>query len=459
MIDADSLDSAAAQAAATAQASQASASNAVLVGASRSQTGHPFFVAGPQVGYFYPEILYEVDVHGGGIDARGATFPGSGPYVELGRGPDFSWSATSSGQRHHRHLRRGALRRTTRTTASTASAVEMTTFDAGTLGRLRRRHGPVIFKETVHGPVIGYATVERRARRDLVHALDPRPRGRERVRVRRPERRRRPRRRRASSTRRQRDRVHVQLVLRGQGRHRDVLERPPAGPPPAGRPRAADDRHRQVRVARVPHGRPAPARQSNPSGRQRSSTGTTSRRRAGRPRTTSGATARCTAASCSSTRSTAGRRTRWRPRSAAMNNAATQDLRDAQGSAAIDGGARDTGRRRAPRDAADARAARRSWRAEGSQPARRATSTGTIDDPGAAIMDKAWPKIADAVMGPVLGPQLGDLASLMSRDNRPTTRARRTAPAGTATSTRTCARCSAGLSRGRSRRGSAARAT
>ena len=33
-------------------------------------------------------------------------------------------------------------------------------------------------------------------------------------------------------------------------------------------------------------------------------------------------------------------------------------------------------------------------------------------------MDKAWPKIADAVMGPVLGPQLGDLASLMSRDNR-----------------------------------------
>ena len=43
---------------------------------------------------------------------------------------------------------------------------------------------------------------------------------------------------------------------------------------------------------------------------------------------------------------------------------------------------------------------------------------GTIDHPGAAIMDKAWPKIADAVMGPVLGPQLGDLASLMSRDNQ-----------------------------------------
>ena len=35
---------------------------------------------------------------------------------------------------------------------------------------------------------------------------------------------------------------------------------------------------------------------------------------------------------------------------------------------------------------------------------------GKIDDPGAAIMDAAWPKIADAVMGPVLGPQLDDLA-------------------------------------------------
>ena len=34
-------------------------------------------------------------------------------------------------------------------------------------------------------------------------------------------------------------------------------------------------------------------------------------------------------------------------------------------------------------------------------------------------MDKAWTKIADAVMAPVLGPQLDDLASLIGRDNRP----------------------------------------
>ena len=32
-------------------------------------------------------------------------------------------------------------------------------------------------------------------------------------------------------------------------------------------------------------------------------------------------------------------------------------------------------------------------------------------------MDKAWPKIADAVMSPVLGPQLSQLASVAGRDN------------------------------------------
>jgi Penicillin amidase len=72
------------------------ASNALLVSARRSATHHPLFVAGPQVGYFYPEILLELDLHGGGIDARGAAFPGLSFYVLLGRGKDFAWSATSA---------------------------------------------------------------------------------------------------------------------------------------------------------------------------------------------------------------------------------------------------------------------------------------------------------------------------------------------------------------------------
>ena len=39
-----------------------------------------------------------MDLHGPDIDAQGAAFPGVSPYVLLGRGQDFAWSATSAGQ-------------------------------------------------------------------------------------------------------------------------------------------------------------------------------------------------------------------------------------------------------------------------------------------------------------------------------------------------------------------------
>jgi len=79
-------------------------SNALLISAKKSQSGHPLAVFGPQVSYFAPEILMEEDVHapktaaGPAIDARGAAFPGVNLYVELGHGRDYAWSATSAGQ-------------------------------------------------------------------------------------------------------------------------------------------------------------------------------------------------------------------------------------------------------------------------------------------------------------------------------------------------------------------------
>ncbi|MBV8951971.1 MAG: penicillin acylase family protein, partial [Actinobacteria bacterium] len=75
----------------------AHASNALLVSGSRSANGHPLLVAGPQIGYFYPGLTMEMDLHAPGIDARGATsapFPG---YILIGRGPDYAWSLTSAG--------------------------------------------------------------------------------------------------------------------------------------------------------------------------------------------------------------------------------------------------------------------------------------------------------------------------------------------------------------------------
>jgi acyl-homoserine lactone acylase PvdQ len=73
-------------------------SNALVVGAQHSQSGKPLAVFGPQTGYFAPQILMEQDMHGPGIDARGAAFPGVNLYIQLGRGRDYAWSATSAGQ-------------------------------------------------------------------------------------------------------------------------------------------------------------------------------------------------------------------------------------------------------------------------------------------------------------------------------------------------------------------------
>jgi acyl-homoserine lactone acylase PvdQ len=70
-------------------------SNWELVNASHSTNGHSLAVMGPQVGFFTPEVLLEEDLHGPGIDARGAAFPGVNNYVQLGHGRDYAWSATS----------------------------------------------------------------------------------------------------------------------------------------------------------------------------------------------------------------------------------------------------------------------------------------------------------------------------------------------------------------------------
>jgi acyl-homoserine lactone acylase PvdQ len=73
-------------------------SNALLVSAAESTSGRPLAVMGPQVAYLMPQILLEQDLHGPDIDASGAAFAGVSPYVLLGRGRDFAWSATSAGQ-------------------------------------------------------------------------------------------------------------------------------------------------------------------------------------------------------------------------------------------------------------------------------------------------------------------------------------------------------------------------
>ncbi len=72
------------------------ASNAVVVSAADSTDGHPVAVFGPELGYYGPEILMQEDLHAPGYAAAGAAFPGANFAVELGRGTDYAWSATTS---------------------------------------------------------------------------------------------------------------------------------------------------------------------------------------------------------------------------------------------------------------------------------------------------------------------------------------------------------------------------
>ena len=143
---------------ATAPRSVSAMSNALLIGASRSATGHPLFVAGPQGGYFFPQFFLEADLHGGGFDVRGVIFPGV-PFVVIGRGADFAWSATSSLADNIDLFAETLCGGDERHYLSLGECKAMTVFNAGTLKAAGVPDENVSFLETVHGPVQGYATV------------------------------------------------------------------------------------------------------------------------------------------------------------------------------------------------------------------------------------------------------------------------------------------------------------
>ena len=58
-------------------------SNALVVDAAHTTSGHPLAVFGPQVAYWAPELLVQEVIEAPGIAADGVSFPGTG-LVELG---------------------------------------------------------------------------------------------------------------------------------------------------------------------------------------------------------------------------------------------------------------------------------------------------------------------------------------------------------------------------------------
>lgn len=69
-------------------------SYAFAVSGARTTTGKPMLVSGPQLGYSYPNELWELEVHGAGFDARGSTVPGL-PTVGIGYGKRVAWGLTT----------------------------------------------------------------------------------------------------------------------------------------------------------------------------------------------------------------------------------------------------------------------------------------------------------------------------------------------------------------------------
>ncbi len=162
-------DSVGASAAATLEATASNhrlASNALLVGPKRSASANSLAVMGPQLGYFYPEIVQQVDIHGGGLDAAGAA-PPTMPYVLLGRGKDFAWSLTSASNDNTdvflEQLCEPGGGTPTRTSTSynyKGKCVAMKRFDAGVLGASGAEPArQIVFNESVHGPIGGTVTV------------------------------------------------------------------------------------------------------------------------------------------------------------------------------------------------------------------------------------------------------------------------------------------------------------
>jgi acyl-homoserine lactone acylase PvdQ len=159
------------------------ASNWELVSKKNSADGHPIAVMGPQVGYYVPQILMEEDLHGPGIDARGAAFPGVNLYVELGHGRDYAWSATTATSDNvdtfaevlckdkFHYLYKGkclAMEKLSKTESWTPNTIDPTNAGSQTLTAYRTVHGIVFARGKTAGKKVAFV----HARSTYFHEAD-----------------------------------------------------------------------------------------------------------------------------------------------------------------------------------------------------------------------------------------------------------------------------------------------
>ncbi|OWY59825.1 hypothetical protein B7486_72480, partial [cyanobacterium TDX16] len=138
------------------------ASNWLLVDPAASQDGTSLGVLGPQLGYYYPEIVQQLHLTGPDFEAQGVGVPGLAMYVLIGHTADYAWSLTSAG-----HDVRDVFVETlcepdgAEPTAASDHYLfdgECQAFEDVVAGELGGQE--VAFQTSVHGPVIGTATVD-----------------------------------------------------------------------------------------------------------------------------------------------------------------------------------------------------------------------------------------------------------------------------------------------------------
>jgi acyl-homoserine lactone acylase PvdQ len=391
-------------------------SNTLMISARRSQTGNPLMVGGPQIGYFYPGLTGEIDMDAPGLRWRGATsvpFPG---YLLIGRGRDFAVTLTSAGGDIVDQFALRLCGGSDEMYRYRGKCRAMERFDAGTLDG-----EPVRFLRTVHGPVVGYATVNGRK---VAIASKRSSYGRDTL-----------------------DQIFFRRLSTGQVRNPRTFFDAAAQTPQTFNSFYIDaDKVAMFTSGRFPirHRRVDPGLLTNGNGRfdwrgflpkRRHPQGTD--RRSGVMTNWNNNAARGFGAADSSWARGGSvgrvdlldhnlerlqRNGKWSLASvtAAMNAAATQDVRAIITVPLLR-------RLLRPRPASPPGVAEQAqtmldllveWRANGGSRLDRDLD-GLIDDPGAAIMDAAWPRIANRLMRPRLGPQLDELHSLFSRFDQP----------------------------------------
>ena len=158
-------------------------SNALVVKGNHTASGHPIAVFGPQTGYFAPQLLMLQEIQGPGLSARGASFAGLSFYVQIGRGQDYSWSATTSGQDiidtyavelcqdDFHYLYHGvctAMDKVEQTNAWVPSTADPTAAGSYRMQVYRTKYGPVAYRATVAGKKVAYTTL----RSSYMHETD-----------------------------------------------------------------------------------------------------------------------------------------------------------------------------------------------------------------------------------------------------------------------------------------------